>query len=74
MHLAVDPPETAESSRDDVWSIEKPDDLEECQGSSPRKRPLGVSMFDREPLANESADLEYAVDPRLSVRWVLATP
>lgn len=49
----------------DVWAIERPDDLEECEGSSPRKRPMGVSVFAGEP--SDSFDLD-AIDPKLSVR------
>ena len=50
------------------WSYEKPDDLDESRGGSPRKHPPGLTFFE-----DRDADVDgsgaAAMDPRLSVRY-----
>lgn len=52
----------------DEWHYHRPDDLEESQGGSPRKHPMGLTMFDEARLSGTSLDGLETPEPQLSVR------
>lgn len=51
-----------------VWATEKADDLEESQGTSPRKHPRGLTTFADGVASSNASDVDVTIDPRLSVR------
>jgi hypothetical protein len=59
----------AEENVEGVWDTEKADDLEESQGSSPRKHPRGLSTFADTVASSNTSDIDVTIDPRLSVRY-----